>query len=151
MFGGAPAANVTGSEELLAEVVVGSNRGPAGSPSLRFAHDDALSVAEALRQVGQFAPADVRVLFDPAPDAVLEALDSALAVAGGGESMLLFYYSGHADAQALYSDGRALAIEQVRKRLEDPAASVRVGIVDSCSGGRAKVHCSSSIWAAAWW
>ena len=49
--------------------------------------------------------------------------------------MLVFYYSGHADDVALYPAGRMLAMADLKPRLEDPRAKVRIGIIDSCRGG----------------
>ena len=117
-------------------VVVGANEAAPGRTRLRYAHEDARSVADALVQVGQFAAADVLLLLDPKPAAVRFALDAQLArLDGAQESLLLFYYSGHADQQALYPRGEALPLADLKERLQSKRASVRVGIVDSCSGG----------------
>ncbi|MBS1151828.1 MAG: peptidase caspase catalytic subunit p20, partial [Myxococcaceae bacterium] len=118
-------------------VVVGANAAPAGRQPLRFSHRDALSIAETLQQVGAFKPGDVQVLLDPSPAAVLEVLDARLATlkAEPGETLLLFYYSGHADDAALYPGGEALAFAALRARLERSDATVRLGILDACRGG----------------
>src|SRR5512144_1947638 len=89
-------------------VIVGANHGPAGRADLRYSYRDAQSVSEALLQVGQFAPADVHLLRDPDPAVVSSTLDRELEKlrAAVGESLLLFYYSGHADGGALYPDGK---------------------------------------------
>jgi hypothetical protein len=54
---------------------------------------------DVLTQVGEFAPADIHVLLDPTPDVVIDTLDQAAANLRGSApaTMLLFYYSGHAD------------------------------------------------------
>jgi hypothetical protein len=49
--------------------------------------------------------------------------------------LLLFYYSGHADADALYPNGRPLAMGALKKRLDDERMSVRIGLIDACRGG----------------
>jgi hypothetical protein len=117
-------------------VVVGANHGPSGRATLRYSYSDADQFAAMLTEVGQFAPEDVHVLRDPDPQAILAELDRDLAALGrGGESMLLFYYSGHADTVALYPDGKPLPFAQLRARLESQAATVRIGIIDACSGG----------------
>ena len=118
-------------------VVVGANAAPAGRQTLRFSHRDALSIAETLEQVGGFAVADVNVLLDPDPATVLKVLDARLAAlkAEPGETLLLFYYSGHADDSALYPGGQPLAFEELRARLERADATVRLGILDACRGG----------------
>jgi hypothetical protein len=118
-------------------VVVGANGAAPGRKALRYAHGDARAVGNVLTQLGGFAPADVHVLLDPDPGAVLAALDAELARLdpAAGEALLFFYYSGHADAAALYPHGRPLALSELRRRLSDPRASVRIGLIDACRGG----------------
>jgi hypothetical protein len=118
-------------------VVVGSNAPAVGRSGLRYAHDDARNLADVLVQVGEFAPKDVRVLLDPEPAQLLSVMDAQLGALRGqpGETLLLFYYSGHADQKALYPGGHALPLEELRRRIDTPDATVRVGIIDACRGG----------------
>ena len=118
-------------------IVVGANHAPAGRTELRFSYRDADALAGALRDVGRFAPENVHVLRDPTPAVVLAAIDGALADLRGtrGQGLLLFYYSGHADDHALYPNGEPLELSKLKAGLDDPAATVRIGILDSCSGG----------------
>lgn len=120
-----------------AAVIVGANHGVLGRASLRYSYSDADEMAAVLVQAGEFDPADVHVLKDPQPQTVLGELDRELQQLqkAGGESLLLFYYSGHADASSLYPDGKPLPFSELRERLDNPAATVRVGIIDACSGG----------------
>ena len=109
-------------------------------------------MARALSQVGGFAPADVIVLREPEPTEILTALDRELGRlrARPGESLLFFYFSGHADHEAVYSRGRPLLLRALRDRLDDPAATVRIGFIDACRGGgwtRAKgLTRSAALW-----
>jgi hypothetical protein len=118
-------------------VVVGSNGAAAGRTSLRYAHEDAKRMAEVLVEVGEFRQGEVSVLKDPTPEELLSAMDEQMEALRGqpGETLWLFYYSGHADQSFLYPGGRALPIEEVRKRVDTPAATVRLGIIDACRGG----------------
>jgi hypothetical protein len=118
-------------------VVVGANRGALGRPDLRYSYRDAQNVAETLTQVGEFKPANVHVLHDPSPEVVLATLDKELKSlrASGGDSLLVFYYSGHSDGGALYPAGQPLRFSALRERLESTAATVRLGIIDACNGG----------------
>jgi hypothetical protein len=133
-----PAANADGAPATRRlAVVVGANAAAPGRKPLRFAHRDARAVAEVLRDLGGFASADVSLLLDPHPDAVLGALDDALrdAAAAKVETLVFFYYSGHADTASLYPAGHALSLEKLRARLEDGRAAMRIGIIDACRGG----------------
>jgi hypothetical protein len=118
-------------------VVVGANQAPPGRVPLRYAHEDAQHVADALIAVAGFSAQNVKVLLDPEPDALLSALDQELAAAGkrSGETLLFFYYSGHADDRSIFPRGQTLAFSALKARLEDPRAKLRVGLVDSCRGG----------------
>jgi Caspase domain len=118
-------------------VVVGANAAAPGRKPLRYAHGDARAVAQVLRDQGGFSAGDVHLLLDPDPAAVLAALDRALAGAADAEvdTMVLFYYSGHADTASLYPRGRPLSLELLRQRLEDGRAAMRIGIIDACRGG----------------
>jgi hypothetical protein len=120
-----------------AAVVVGANAAAPGRQALRYGHADAQSVARVLTQLAGFAPGEVALLQDPDPAAVVKALEERLAKAGTarGSSLVLFYYSGHADTQALYPRGKPLMLTKIRELLDDGRATVRVGIVDACRGG----------------
>jgi len=118
-------------------VVVGANAAAPGRTQLRYAHVDAESVAQALVEVADFTAEEIDLLLDPTPEEVMAALDRRLAMLSGlrEETMLLFYYSGHADHASLYPGGTPLPLAAIKERLSDEKASVRVGIVDACSGG----------------
>ncbi len=118
-------------------VIVGANAAVPGRPALRYAYLDAESVAQALLDVADFAPADIEVFRDGTPEAILTALDRRLDQlrAAPGETLLVFYFSGHGDGDALYSGGAPISLSALKARLSDPAAKVRLGIVDACSGG----------------
>lgn len=117
-------------------IVVGSNAAAAGRTALRHAHRDAESVAQVLRTVGRFDRARVHVLADPSPEALLAVVErEAAALAASPQGMLLFYYSGHADRDALYPGGTPLPLERLRRALDRPAVALRVGVIDACQGG----------------
>jgi len=117
-------------------VVVGSNTAIAGRGALRYAHNDARAFAEVLVAIGGFKREAVTLLLDQGPQEVLAALDAAREAerAQGGDGLLVFYYSGHADDRSLYPGGAPLPLTEVRARLGDDEG-VRVGIIDACSGG----------------
>jgi Caspase domain len=124
-------------------VVVGANGAPPGRRALRYSHDDARAFAQVLAQTGGFRPNDINVLLDAGPQALLDAVDAALARMGssdgtqpaGDNGLILFYYSGHADQQMLYPGGKPLPLSELRRRLDDGRPKVRIGIIDACRGG----------------
>ncbi len=125
------------ASELRLAVVVGSNAGIEGRAPLRFAHRDAKALAAALTDTGGFPADGVAVLLDEGPDTVLAAVAAARAraTAAGRPTLLVFYYSGHADDGALYPAGKPLRLDALKAVLADDAFSVRVGVIDSCRGG----------------
>lgn len=118
-------------------LVVGANAAPPGRATLRYAHEDAKHVADVLTAVAGFLPQNVKVLLDPEPDSLLAALDRELSAAGKrtDETLLFFYYSGHADERAIFPKGQTLPFAALKARLEDTRATLRVGLLDSCRGG----------------
>jgi hypothetical protein len=117
-------------------VVIGANKASPGRRDLRYAHNDAQEIADTLIRVAGYAYDDVTILLDPEPQQVLTALDAYLArEPSGAEALLLFYYSGHADAEALYPNGRPLPLSALKRRLDDGRMKVRIGLIDACRGG----------------
>ncbi|MEO8903735.1 MAG: caspase family protein [Polyangiaceae bacterium] len=137
VFLGSVQRRALAAEVRKVAVVVGANLAPPGRVPLRYAHEDAQRVVEVLTSVGGFKPRDVQLLLDPAPAEVLAALDRELSAAGlrPEETLLFFYYSGHADERSIFPDGQALPFSALKSRLEDPRAKLRVGLLDSCRGG----------------
>jgi hypothetical protein len=136
LAGDAFAADATDSAARRVAVLVGANQASPGRRPLLHAHRDAERMADALWTVGRYRRDDVHLLRDPEPARLLEVIaGAARAVAGAPGTVLYFYYSGHADEQALYPAGRALPIETLRRALEATRASVRIGMIDACRGG----------------
>ncbi|MET0795623.1 MAG: caspase family protein, partial [Polyangiaceae bacterium] len=134
---GAFARSASATEIHRVAIVVGANLAPPGRVPLRYAHDDARRVVEVLIAVGGFNARDVELLTDPEPLTLLAALDRELAAARqrSEETLLFFFYSGHADEHSIFPGGRALAFTELKARLEDQRAKLRVGVLDSCRGG----------------
>lgn len=130
------AASPLASSRHRVAVVVGANKAPPGRQPLRFAHRDAEAVKDVLIRVGGVEPENVTMLLDGTPQTVLAALDQAAAgLRPNQQSVVFFYYSGHADETSLYPGGARLSIHDVQTHLSKVPASVRVGIFDACRGG----------------
>jgi hypothetical protein len=117
-------------------VLVGANAAAPGRSPLLYSHRDAERMAGVLAAVGGFARSDILVLRDPRPDELLRRLTEAIApLEGRPESLLYFYYSGHADAGALYPGGQPLPLDQLRGVIDRAKVSVKIGVMDACRGG----------------
>ena len=117
-------------------VVVGANAAAPGRRPLRFGHRDAEKMAAVLTAVSGFRPENVTVLRDPHPDQLLRAVSAGIAeLADRPDALFLFYYSGHADDRMVYPRGEALALDRIRKLIDDAPVAVRIGMVDACRGG----------------
>lgn len=118
-------------------LVISANRGSKQDPPLRYAARDAARVAELLKRLGGFLPENVIELTQrPAPEvrATLTRLNARLR-REGGESMLLVYYSGHADAKALHLGDSRLPWDELRLLTEGSPATTRLLVVDACRSG----------------
>ena len=121
-------------------LLVGSNEGRRDEVSLRYAESDARRLRDALLDVAWFAPEDTVLLVAPQAEDVVRALSdlrqrARAAAADGTQTLLLFYYSGHADEAALHVGGTDLPLERVHGLLEASAARVRLAILDACRAG----------------
>jgi hypothetical protein len=118
-------------------LVIGHDRGHADDPDLRYAETDARRLADALIELGRFAPDRVTVLRGPSPDAVqgaLIGLNDRIRTRGE-PAVLVVFYSGHADARALHLGGQDLALDRLEQLVRGSAAAFRLLIVDACRSG----------------
>ena len=118
-------------------LVIGANAGDADEVTLRYAESDADRVAGVLRTLGAFPPENVVTLNDSRASEVRRALISlnARVRALSGESLMIVYYSGHADADALHLGGTRMPMNELRDLVTGSAASARVLVLDACRSG----------------
>jgi len=142
----APAAAETVAEPPLRStapslaLVVGSNRGGPGQSDLRYAEDDARAVAALLGSLGHYRAGDVDLLLRPSLHDVERALERLAARASearrrGEDAQALFYYSGHARANALNLAGDELPLTDLRARLVALPATITIVVLDACQSG----------------
>lgn len=112
-------------------VVVGADRAPPGRVALLYARADAAAVRDAFVELGVVAADRAVLLQDPDPAALLAAL---LAVPADADRLYL-YYSGHADGDAVFPNGKVLPIRELQAAFEAAPAKLRVGVLDACRGG----------------
>ena len=121
-------------------LVVGSNRGGPGQSELRYAEDDARSMADLLISLGHYRASDVDLLLRPSLRDVERALDRLAARAAearqrGEDAQALFYYSGHARANALNLAGDELPLGDLRARLVALPSTITIVVLDACQSG----------------
>ena len=118
--------------------IVSSSNEAAGQATLRYADRDNERVTAVLKELGSVAPEDVWNLPNTTAPALRAALDRAEARAGREPaSTIIFYYSGHADAEGLLLGAERFTYRELRERLTRSHAQVRVAILDACNAGGA--------------
>ncbi len=120
-------------------VVVGADRGAQGSDALRYAERDAVKMADLLEEVGGIPAARIHLLTGVDAEAVrthlLEIETEISEINRDANTLLLFFYSGHATAEALELGDSRLPMEEIKGFLKSSGAVVRVALVDACHSG----------------
>jgi hypothetical protein len=122
-------------------VVAGHNRGADGEAVLRFAEADAEKLALVFTELGGVAGADLTLLRGPSAQDLRAALTNVagrvrdLHAAPGERAIVIFYYSGHSDGEALELGNDRLMFSELRSMLSATGADVRVVLLDSCRSG----------------
>ena len=126
----------------LAEVdryalVVGNDVGEPPDVPLHYAEMDAARVVSVLQEVGGVRPENTVLLQGKDADTVRRAL---IAVnervrTSGRPTVLLVYYSGHADAGALHLGSSRLDLAELEQLVRGSAAGFRLLILDACRSG----------------
>ena len=118
-------------------VVVGNDTGQPPDVTLEYAETDAQRMAAVLQEVGGVRPENLVVLRGQDAATVRRTL---IAVnervrTSGRQTVLIVYYSGHADAEALHLAGTQLELTELEQLVRGSAASFRLLIVDACRSG----------------
>lgn len=121
-------------------VIIGNNVGASGEDVLRYAESDARKVADVLSSLGG-VPRENMVLFvDESAHDVEQALIAVndrlrMEQDHGDETVLIVYYSGHADARALHLRSTRLDLDRLRRLVRGSSATFRMLILDACRSG----------------
>lgn len=118
-------------------VVVGANVGSASDVTLRYAETDATRVYDVLKDLGGFRAENMLLLRGDDADTVRRAIIAMndRIRARAGPSVLLVYYSGHADAQSLHVGSTPLPLLELEPLVRSSAASFRLLVLDACRSG----------------
>jgi caspase domain-containing protein len=118
-------------------VVVGNDVGQPPDVTLSYAETDAARFSAVLQEVGGVRPENLVVLRGQDASTVRRTL---IAVnervrTSAKQTVLVVYYSGHADAGALHLSGTQLELPELEQLVRGSAASFRLLILDSCRSG----------------
>ncbi|MBI3182719.1 MAG: caspase family protein [Myxococcales bacterium] len=139
LFSASPAL----AESRRIAVVAGNNAGSGELPPLRYAENDAGKMARVLVELGEVAEEDVRLLqgrgVSELEKSFAEARErvAALERSPDTRTVLLFYFSGHSDGEAIEMGREKLPYGRLKALLAGTGADVRVAIVDACKSGAA--------------
>jgi hypothetical protein len=115
---------------------VGSNVGDNHEAVLRHAEDDASRVSKTLRTLGDFSPTQIVVLNGANASELRDAIvHMNVRVREQRDAVLVFFYSGHADAESLHLAGTHFPLSELKGLLVGSPANSRVLVVDACQSG----------------
>lgn len=121
-------------------ILVGNNQGFVANRTLYFSEMDVKKMESVLQTLGDVDPRHTTTLLGRSKSDVLRALADvrvpiASAKASGNETILYFYYSGHADDAQLQLGRSGLPWKDLESELAKSGADVRVAFVDACQSG----------------
>ena len=121
-------------------VVVGANLGAADEQQLRFAEADATRVSELLVELAGVRAENQIVLRGKSADPVRRALIATnerirIGQRAELEAMLLVYYSGHGDADALHLGDSRFDLRELEALVRGSPAQIRILVIDACRSG----------------
>lgn len=119
---------------------VGNDAGGPGDPELVFAEADAAKMRDLFVDFGGVKVGDAHLLQGVPARSVQHELDAlrvdiAEAKLAGNDATLVFYFSGHGDADGLHLGTSQIPHEDLRNWLDGSGATVRIAMVDACQSG----------------
>ena len=123
-------------------LLAGNNEGSTSTAPLVFAEEDARKLEELLVEVGGVAPEHTQLVLGAHRNQLLHAFaqlreEVSAAAAQGDETVVLFFYSGHADEERLQLGGTWVTWEELEELLARTGADVRLAFLDACQSGAA--------------
>jgi hypothetical protein len=118
-------------------LLVGNDEGWSGDAHLRYAESDATRLAALLTRFGGFTPDATIVQLRRTAGELRQAVADVEARlrATPGDHLVLIYYSGHADAQALHMGSTSFPMSELQDAMKTLPAATRVLILDACQAG----------------
>jgi len=122
-------------------LLIGNNRGAAHELPLRYAESDAQRMYDVLSQLGDFSALNITLLRGQDASTVrggLIELNERIREKMSQpdtQTVLVVYYSGHADAQTLHLGDTQLSLGELRQLARGSSASFRLVVLDACRSG----------------
>lgn len=122
-------------------LILGNNEAGFGKAPLRYAERDADQIFEVLTEIGSFSANRVRLLKGRDAITVLEELEKIKKQIKKerkkfkGDTLFVFYYSGHADTDVFYLNSSKLPVKKLKDAVKDMPAKVKIAILDACHSG----------------
>lgn len=128
--------------EARVGLFIGADHGRDSDAELVFASADAQKMHALFVQTGQLPADRVELLIDPTRgqlERALRATEARIDAAKerGDRSLLILYYSGHGDEEALFLGEHRLQHAELRDWMEATGADVRLALFDACQSGGA--------------
>lgn len=124
-------------------VVLGNNAGSGARPPLRFAETDAAKMGRVLTELGEVRSNDLFLLTGAGLSQVESAMREVRARVDqvhrqpDTRAVVVFYYSGHSDGEALELGRERLSYGALKAMLAGTGAELKVAIIDACRSGAA--------------
>ena len=131
-------AHRTAFAEQRYAIVIGSNPGWSQDRPLRYAVNDAERIRDVLISLGGFSPDRVELLRDPTTADVRKSLRRLAQTAhdtSTDDTLVFFYYSGHADDVNLHLRGDPLSFKELQDTLRSLPATIKLAVIDACKSG----------------
>lgn len=119
-------------------IILGNNLGHDASRELRYAEQDARKMYRVLLELGNFQPENIQLLLATDSTKTWKALretEQRIRQASG-RTLLLLYYSGHAEGDVLELGESSIQFGELSNFLKSSEADVRLAFIDSCKSGR---------------
>jgi len=118
-------------------LLIGNSAGEAPDLELQYVANDLSRLRGVLTQLCGFEGGNVVSVYNGGVADTRQALSAlrARVAESGADDMLLLYYTGHADDEALRMSGERLALTELRDSLAAFPARIRVAVFDACQSG----------------
>ena len=129
-----PTSASAGTRRLA--LIVGNNAAGPAKEKLHYAERDARRMAKLLRQLGGVS--EVSLLLGGTADALRTTLArlARKTRTTSDNTVLIFYYSGHADNKSLLMGGSRYPFKELRSKLKQFPARTAISFIDACQSGQ---------------